>query len=242
MIELKETDLKARFFEYCLHVLQHGYMVSDDNTKELQQVFDLFENHKFGAFLTGNPGSGKTFIFQVLQKITPLYSGSFFAIKNCHDVVQQFNVSGHEVFDQWKKTNILFDDLGTEDKGMFYQDRVEVMEKFIQLRYDLYKSRGLLTYFTSNSTPAEIKQRYGDRVDSRLREMCDYIVLGGRQDYTDYRRLRNFKSLPSVKHPPNLTEEDKEWQRKYEEYRNNPPEPVVKPEGMGARLRKQMGL
>ena len=68
-----------------------------------------------------------------------------------------------------------FDDLGTEDEVKHYGTQTNVLGQIILMRYELFQGRQVLTHFTSNLTAVQIEKYYGDRVRSRLREMCNWI-------------------------------------------------------------------
>lgn len=73
---------------------------------------------------------------------------------------------------------LLIDDLGAERKPTEFTE--EVNFRLINHRYEHH----LPTLITSNVTPTELAGRLGDRVTSRLAEMCQRVVLKG----TDRRR------------------------------------------------------
>ena len=68
-------------------------------------------------------------------------------------------------------------DLGSEPRETLYMgNRKEVMREFLELRGD---TPGRLTIITSNFNYATIRKAYGDRVWSRLHQMCNYVELVG---------------------------------------------------------------
>jgi energy-coupling factor transporter ATP-binding protein EcfA2 len=245
MIILKEKTISGKFKEYCDHILIDGYIISEQNEQVYRNFILTLHEQKKGVILMGNPGSGKTFLFDVMQKITHPMSNLKFSKVNCLDVVLSFNQNGHEVFNNYTKTNVLFDDLGTESKGIYYGDKIEVFEKFIQFRYDLFMNKGIKTHFTTNLTPIEISERYGLRCASRLNEMCEYLVLGGNSNYTDNRKLSNFKGFLPVYHEIKKSQEDIEWEESYKKMTERYaliPQKSSEPNGIGSILRKNLGL
>ena len=50
------------------------------------------------------------------------------------------------------------------------------MAEILLSRYDLYISRKLQTHITTNLSATEIEKNYGNRVRSRLRELCNLIA------------------------------------------------------------------
>ena len=68
-------------------------------------------------------------------------------------------------------------DLGSEPRETLYMgNRHEVMREFLELRGD---TPGRFTIITSNFNYATIRKAYGDRVWSRLHQMCNYVELVG---------------------------------------------------------------
>jgi energy-coupling factor transporter ATP-binding protein EcfA2 len=252
-IQLETDTLKEKVDQYSKFCIVtemadktklRGLIYDDQNSIALNHIFGVVETGKVGALVIGGTGSGKTLIFSMMQKVLPKYDKSFFLIKNCKEIVAEYNAKngGHAIFSKWKDHNILFDDLGTESEGNFYQDKIEVMESFIQARYELFINKGLVTHITTNIGTDEILKRYGKRCVSRLKQMCDTIALGAEENYIDRRELRNFIGLPDVIHPPQKSADDIAWEKKYkaamQESKAKPMEPHPETKGLGARKRE----
>lgn len=76
-------------------------------------------------------------------------------------------------FERYAKASVLLvDDLGASKISEFTED---VNFRLVNYRYD----HQLPTLFTSNVIPAELSGRLGDRVASRLTEMCERVVITG---------------------------------------------------------------
>lgn len=141
---------------------------------------ESFENTgslKKGIFLSGNVGAGKTLlmraIFGCLKDRTTLIS--------TNRIVSDYLKNGIASIDTLteKKSAICFDDLGAELKSSKHMGtEMNVMEYIISERYQ----NGIpyyMTFFTSNLDASGVELMYGTRVRSRLREMCNFLVLGG---------------------------------------------------------------
>lgn len=247
VIRLKNVQLLGKFNEYSAYVLKAGYLYDQENKEAVIASLDILNKNETGLIIIGNPGSGKTLLFEIVQKITNPQSESAFIKLNVLDVVLDFNNKnvGHAVFQKWKSKNIFFDDLGTEGIGHLYGEKVEVFEKFIQIRYDLFRSHKLKTHFTSNLSYQQLNERYGMRCMSRLNEMCKVVMLGQNANYKDRREYRNFLGLPSVYHPPIMSKEDVEWYKNYNDYKKQcqeNPQPASSYEGLGSRFKKEFGI
>lgn len=144
-----------------------------------------------GLFITGPVGTGKTLAMMLIQKQTHLRrrtagfvtapdvaamvneKGSYTAITALVDEMEAPDWrkgiwDGHT----YRKVDLILDDLGAETDAVHYGVRTEPMIELIAARYDLWKRCGARTHVTTNLNMRQIKERYGDRIESRLREMC----------------------------------------------------------------------
>ena len=222
MIVLKSENLLHRFIEYSYHCLDGGY---DPSPADEETFLKMIADFKKGTGLrvAGNPGVGKTLFFKILQRILHPQDKNYFLIVNCAELVKDFNIEGHIVFDRYNERNIVLNDLGAEDKGMHYGDRVEVIEKLIEKRYEDFYTHGRKTHITTNLTFEEIGARYFDRCKTRIAEITTFYTLAG----DNKRPLKNFKEFPAVYYPIIKTEEEIAFEKKYAElkqwYIDNPP-------------------
>ncbi len=145
-----------------------------------------------GIFIFGSVGVGKTRIMELFS-INKLQC---YQVMSCRKVVSEYIKNGAEVIlplsnrsypfvkaidNFWQDSmGVCFDDLGTESESANnYGNKLNVFEQIILDRYDNHVPYNQ-THFTSNLTPAMIKDRYGDRVNSRMREMFNLIELNGK--------------------------------------------------------------
>jgi DNA replication protein DnaC len=144
-----------------------------------------------GLFLFGSVGVGKTKLMELFMK----NKRCCYKLISCRKVVSEYVKYGHEVIEPMSHSltpfvknidnffqpveGICFDDLGTESESANnYGNKKNVFEQILLDRYD----NGLdfhETHITSNLNPQMIKERYGDRVVSRMREMFNIIELKG---------------------------------------------------------------
>lgn len=169
---------------------------------------------KKGLIIIGNPGSGKSMLFRIMKDILqselnvnlgereiPLrkfyqtfnfYTSEHMAklfMKDGETALLPFGKNA-VIFDKKDPINIkhaCFDDLGSEEMRNSFGNKKEVMLDIVSERYDLFLEYGLQTHFTSNLSPDEIANRYGDRMRSRIRHMCNVITLGTNKEYKDRR-------------------------------------------------------
>ncbi len=230
----EDMTLKKKFVAYAKYCVEGGYDIENEKTRQmLTGFFHTFEDTNTGAIVHGNTGTGKTFLFQILNRIISRDDVLHFRIVSAIDAVLEFNIDGHEYFRTNQNRDVLYDDLGAEDKGMHFGDRVEVFERLIQKRYDLWKSNGVRTFFTTNLSGAEIEKRYGTRVTGRIGEMCTKFILND----GDKRQRRNFKEFPQVLH--RRTKEQDDFEKSYAKYRLEASSRTFKPMTAGQRLKEQ---
>lgn len=146
-------------------------------------------NLKKGIYIAGNTGTGKSWILEIMSAYAMVYN---FKIqigetKRClywnnirTDTICDEYVSDGS-FERFKKMKIIgIQDLGAEPEESIYMgNRMNVLRKTLEYRGDFTDK---LTLITSNF-PFNHKffiDRYGDRVSSRLNEMCNYFELKGK--------------------------------------------------------------
>lgn len=142
-----------------------------------------------GIYIGGNTGTGKTTAMTIARK---LYPNVGFRLKEWYrwnearaeEIASAYAQSGN--IDQWRNAPLLcIQDLGCEPLEVIYMgNRVRLIQSLLEYRGDRHD---FVTMITSNlpMNPNVITERYGDRVASRLMEMCNYLTLTGR----DRRRL-----------------------------------------------------
>ena len=110
---------------------------------------------------------------------------SKYSVKPCRDISFEFIQDGYEVIHRYSKgklyqtepRNYCFDDLGTENNLKYFGNECNVMAEILLSRYDLFHSKQLKTHITTNLSASNIEKVYGNRVRSRLREVCNLIAF-----------------------------------------------------------------
>jgi DNA replication protein DnaC len=144
-----------------------------------------FENFGFGKFgkglfLIGNIGVGKTLLMKAFAKA--MNNFIVVSVNRANDDYQLHGIEGIEKYVALKyemggaRKPYCFDDIGVEANQIKHMgNELKVMERII---LDRYENRQI-TFFTSNLGGDDIEKIYGTRIRSRLREMCNYIVIPG---------------------------------------------------------------
>lgn len=194
---LREIEAVGRF-------RSSSFAIDADNAKAYQNIAKWFLGDASavdgsgrparldrGIYVAGRTGSGKSWLFEIFRYLATLHA---FYLKVYNElkridiksvradaIVYDFCRCGelekyvHEPF-------LLINDLGAEPSEAVYMgNRFDVIRQVIEARAD---RNGQMTFFTSNlpldtAKDGVIAQRYGDRVASRLSNMCNYYVLGG---------------------------------------------------------------
>ncbi len=171
-----------KLFQEDNHVLLqlYAYISGDENLCKFYGI--CLEK---GLFLSGKTGVGKSVHMKLLHQF--YMQKDKFKMKACQQLSLEYMDQGSPIIMQYGRNYIdyidqnsinqsyCFDDLGTEDEVKHFGTQTNVMGQIILLRYNIFQSRRVLTHFTSNLTAEQIEFHYGDRVRSRLREMCNWI-------------------------------------------------------------------
>lgn len=148
-----------------------------------------------GLYIAGNCGSGKSVLLQLLAAIAGNYHTEYefdgrkialcWSEKRADELCNDFVLNGADVVANAKMADILcLNDLGSEPAEQLYMgNRVNIIRQIIEARGD---RQGQITVITSNYPMLHpfIKERYGDRVVSRLQGMCNYFELKGKDRRT----------------------------------------------------------
>lgn len=146
---------------------------------------------KRGIYIAGNTGSGKSWCLEIMlaycaawgfrvqfpsdyKTTLPLWWNIMRADAICDNFIETGTIP-------YKNTPMLgIQDFGNEpEESLYMGNRVDVMRQLIEYRGDKVDE---LTLITSNMkiNGENLTNRYGDRVSSRLIEMCNYFEIKGK--------------------------------------------------------------
>ena len=181
-------------YENCLNWLSgNPFKAVDPDTKEI-----IDGTCYKGLYIAGNCGSGKSLLLRILSAIAGYYNVYYefgtekiplsWAENRADDICNGFIMQGAENIVKLRSANVLcINDFGTGAAEQIYMgNRMNIIKQLIEARADL---DGKFTIISSNfsiNNPT-IREQYGDRVVSRLRDMCNYFELKG----CDFRNIKH---------------------------------------------------
>jgi len=134
--------------------------------------------------LFGRVGCGKTTLMKIISKNYRERGGWIFGVAECRKIAINYSADGDEVLDYYGYINNkrrpylsgwCFDDLGTENDGKNYGNSLNVMLEILSRRYS-ETGYHRHTHITTNSSPDELLNRYGTRLNDRFREMFNILA------------------------------------------------------------------
>jgi hypothetical protein len=165
---------------------------SDQTLDNWHEAIEKFKIPGKGIMLFGVSGVGKTTLMRFLQMAAMgnyLDKRKSFDKVKVIDLIGSFRTMGAKVLDHYKlsdtaKTNICFDDLGRDKGGrLLYGDKVDIMGDIIDLRYDSFIEKGLITHFTTYFDDDELKKMYDGEGEpviwGRICEMVSFHTVHG---------------------------------------------------------------
>lgn len=192
-------EQKLAFWEhYRMHdILPDGYRtrslenLPDSEEKKILMAYDEGDD-QFGFLLMGEAGVGKTYILTALMNKVLLACNKFDC--NLSDYVLYFPIGfllfklrsqrqPREFEDCISKKFLFLDDLGAENTTDFAR------EHFFSI-LDIRCQKKLPTFVTTNLNMNELKEKYGERVVSRLKEMCVPLTIKGSDKRVDVMKER----------------------------------------------------
>ena len=177
-IELYGNHFKIYETDYPIVYKLIAYFLRDEAT-----CFQYGINLNKGILLSGPIGCGKTTLMNVMKYLAQ--TENKFSVKPCRDISFEFIQDGYQIIHKYSigklyessSRNICFDDLGTENNLKYFGNECNIMAEILLSRYDLFISKKLQTHITTNLSASEIEQQYGNRVRSRMRELCNLIAF-----------------------------------------------------------------
>lgn len=158
----------------------------EDAPADVRALFEKIRETRRGLYIHGPVGTGKTHVAYSLKKHwdeSSRYAADFWNVselmQEIKDDFDRDNYSKTHRFDKImeEKEPLFLDDLGSEKLTDWVLERLYLI---INKKYNDM----LPVIITSNYSMDELAARVGDRIVSRIAEMCDVVMIDG-----DDRRL-----------------------------------------------------
>lgn len=148
----------------------------ESNRKALEAIQKWDPSKKYGFFLCGNVGTGKTHLVKglIMKWAMKGVHGEFWTLT---DLMSKYKDSFGYVSD-FKKSIVepdifVIDDFGAENTTDF------VKTEFLSM-IDMRINKGKAIFITSNASPAELSKAYGVRIMDRMRSLMVLIDCSGK--------------------------------------------------------------
>jgi DNA replication protein DnaC len=158
----------------------------DEIPKEIKDRVSAAITQKRGVYLYGKVGCGKKYLDYAFSKHYNQQTHRSVNFWNMTELINELKLDmdrrekefiGEDMLQDTRL--LLLDDIGAERMTEWVQETIYLL---VNHRYENMQP----IIFTSNLAPSELAERVGDRIMSRIIEMCDVIKLEG-----DDRRLPN---------------------------------------------------
>ena len=161
-----------------------SFYENDDAKTQLRQMADWLtsSSSKFGMLLCGECGNGKSTLLKAFQQLlnylaipAPDAQGTYGIQITDAKFIAHLARTDYSAFLRFSQKDMLgIDDLGTEPQEvMDFGNVVTPVIDLLTKRYD----EQLFTIITTNLTPKQIRECYGNRIADRLNEMVEKIVF-----------------------------------------------------------------
>lgn len=132
-----------------------------------------------GILLNGPIGCGKTSLMVLVNFLNPYRKR--YQVKPARTISYEFIKKGHDVITAYTNAKTYcFDDLGIERNLKYFGNECNVLGEIILSRYDLWRTKKVITHATTNLNAQELENYYGNRVRSRMRELFNLIAFDKR--------------------------------------------------------------
>lgn len=179
--QAKDTMKAAVMAEVERRQMKFAENESLDKQLSLMAEWLTTNDHHFCLLLCGKCGNGKSTLvkaFQDLLNLLALRDEYNNAISIVIVDAREIAWMSRDCHQQWltlsRRSMLAIDDLGTEPVEVLeYGNHLNPVIDLLYKRYD----EQLFTIITTNLTPKEIRERYGERIADRLNEMAFCVVF-----------------------------------------------------------------
>lgn len=140
---------------------------------ELKAVNVIFNSN--GLLLNGQKGTGKTMLLK-LASIAWGMVNSKYAYISAQKLSLKYATMGSSVLLELEKIPLFLDDIGTEETTYnSFGNKIDPISALLFLRYE----NNAPTFITTNLTTEQLKDRYGERLADRFKQMFKIVTFIG---------------------------------------------------------------
>lgn len=211
------------------------YEIDGFNTKTIHKL-GLYANRdkKFNGMesswhidrsilLYGNPGTGKDELFRLLnQYYKYLRSPYVFSHKVVWKFAEPFATKdiGYKCFSEEGLGNRYYEELALTDENtglptremvQNFGNKILIGAELVHLCYNSWKHEGWMAHFSTNIRKEDdLRDIYGERIFSRLKEMCNFMPLIGKDRRSEVEPvfIKNRNQAPGPPPPPELSRDE----------------------------------
>lgn len=144
------------------------------NREELQTIFAENSLKRKGILILGLPGRGKTWCIRQQRMVSASKLAMEFQAYGLDAIKSLINAQI-----SYQAARVSIDDLGIEQSVKHFGNGLDPIAWVIQSIYDINQvaEQPIQLLMTSNLNVNELTEKYGERIMSRIEEMCDIVVL-----------------------------------------------------------------
>jgi DNA replication protein DnaC len=189
-VAIEKFNFDFVFDEYNLPIIEILIMYFNN----IKSIDTIVVNLNKGIILAGSVGTGKSKIMQLFSHYGFIKQlEKKFKFERAVFMIDQYSTGGNAEINTYlyniqtngynykvrKPFNLCIDDIGlVDEEAMYFGNRENVIAKILFTRYD-FLELNILTHATTNIEVETMKQKYGERLYSRFREMFNFIHLDG---------------------------------------------------------------
>lgn len=169
-----------------------SYVENDNITQQIAKLARFMTSKldsKFGVLMCGTYGNGKTTLLYALRSVISFLANKSFIedghtrlnVYDARKLAKLYKDRDPEKFDEACRERLLaIEDMGKEPtEELNYGNVISPVTELLEARYDAQR----FTVITTNLTPKEIREKYGNRIADRFNEMMCVLNFGAAETF-----------------------------------------------------------